>query len=327
MAKSFTQKDRDNIYNQFITKLISMDLLDSDIESIKKLKVIMKIYKDTGREFKGELDLPHNGKIIYELYNDHRRQTHIDISKNINRPLAAFERKQYYEKIVDILKSKKLWNSEDPKINKLKRSISEYKDEGIEIKSTLSLPNGEKLILELYNNHLKENIIKVLGERKEIYDKIINLLKERNLFDSNDNGIDQLKENLLDYNNNGKEFSGSLGLPDGSKLILELYKNTTKNIIKILEGSDLMLAEERKEVFDEIITSIKKEEFKQLTDLDDDAEIIRNLVKICIDYKNNGTEHIGEFHLSKGPIKIVYELYKDHRKKSLVKITSDIDKK
>jgi hypothetical protein len=326
MAKAFTQKDRDNVYNQFISKLVSINLLDSELEAIKKLKVIMKIYKDTGMEFKGELELPHNGKIIYELYNDHRRQTHIDISKNINRPLAPFERKQYYEKIVDLFKKKNIWNSEDKKIIKLKKSLLEYKDNGTEMKCTLSLPSGEKLVLELYNNHLKENVIKILGERKESYDKIIDILKKKNLLEyADDEDINKLKENLLEYNNDGKEMCGSIALPDGSKLILELYKNTNKNIIKILEGSDPMTQEERKEVFDEIIASLKKDEFKQLTDQENDADNIKKLVKLCIDYKNNGTEHIGEFHLSKGPIKLVYELYKDHRKKSFIKITANTD--
>ena len=323
MAKPFTQKDRDNVYNQFINKLMSINLFDSELESIKKLKVIMKLYKDSGMEFKGELLLPHNGKIIYELYNDHRKQTKIDISKNINRPLAPFERKEYSNQIMDLLKNKKVWDSEDKNIKKIKNAITEYKDNGSEFIGTLNLPTGEKIILELFNNHLKENTIKVIGDRKNTYEKIIDILKKMEVYDSDNENINELKQHLLDYNNTGKEFRGTIEFPNGSKMVLDLFKNTNKNIINVIEGSEPMALEERKEIVEHIISGLKN---NSLIDPENDEETIRKIVRICMDYKKESIEAIGELPLSKGPIKIVYELYKDHRKKSIVKITSALNK-
>jgi ribosomal protein S10 len=242
MAKPLKDSERQYIYNQFITKLMEIDMLNSDLESIKKMKVMIKLYKDTGMEFKGELPLPHGGKIFYELYKDHRRKTRIDISNNINKPLAQWERNEYYTKVVALLKKMNVWNSKDKEIQQLKKDIIDYKEKGKEFNGTLQLPNGEAIMLELYNNHLNENVIKVLGEsdlltydeRNATYKEIIQGLKNIDLFNSDLDSIKQLKKICKEYRDNGTEASGELPLPSREKIVYELCKDhSKKSIVKI----------------------------------------------------------------------------------------------
>ena len=197
MAKTYTQKERDYIYDQLINKLIELNMIDSDLESIKKLKIIAKLYKDTGMEFQGELPL--NKKITYEFYNNHRKKTNVNISQGINRKITTKEREAYYDEFMETLKKLDLHESKGKGVKRLKNKMSEYKTTGTEFKDELALPNKKKLICELYNDYKHESIIKIIGEdnicsknnRQKTYDEIMTSLNKMDLLNLQLDGIEK----------------------------------------------------------------------------------------------------------------------------------------
>jgi hypothetical protein len=255
MAKLLTSEERNYIYNQLMIKLLDLDLYDSDLESIKKLKIMAKLYKDNGMEFRGELELPQNKVITYEFYKDHRRQTNVNISRNINKSMTLGERTEYYNKIMDCLKKYKLLNSNvrgstvdgsnhNKNILSLIKKASAYKDNGTEFSGELLLPDtknplimsGKKLIFELYNDYKHESIVKILGdddlmtkeERAKIYKEIVTGLKKLDIWDSDLESISIIKKMALDYKENGTEAVGELPLPSHQKFVYQFSKDHSK---------------------------------------------------------------------------------------------------
>jgi hypothetical protein len=244
MAKLLTSEERNYIYNQLMIKLSDLGLFDSDLESIKKLKIMAKLYKDNGMEFRGELELPQNKVITYEFYKDHRRQTNVNISKNINKSMTLGERTEYYNKILECLKNYKLLNSKDKNILSLKKQALEYKEKGTKFSGELTLPDtenphftgGKKLIFELYNDYKHESIVKILGdndlmtkeERTKIYKEIVTGLKKLNIWDSDLESILALKKLALDYKENGTNATGELPLPSQQKIVYQFSRDHSK---------------------------------------------------------------------------------------------------
>lgn len=236
MARSLTKKERDYIYNQLTMKLMDLDLYDSELESIKKLKIMAKLYRDTGMEFKGELKMPQNKIITYEFYRDHRRQTNVNISRNIKNPMTFFERTNIYNEIVDSLKKLNLWESKKERIIEFKKKALDYKTSGKGFIGELVLADGKKLVCELYNDYKHETIVKILGEedllskfdRIRTYGEIVGGLKKLGVWESELDSICQLKQLAKEYKDNGTEAFGELALPDRQKIIYEFYKDKRK---------------------------------------------------------------------------------------------------
>jgi hypothetical protein len=250
MAKILTQKERNFIYNELMLKLSNLNLYDSEIESIKKLKIMAKLYRDNGMEFSGELELPLNKIITYEFYNDHRRQTNVNISRNINKSMTNGERTEYYNKILDCLKKYDLKDNDN--ISSLKKKALEYKEKGIEFTGELSLSDGKKLILDLYNDYKHESVVKILGEndlvskeeRTKIYKEIISGLKKLNIWDYDLESIKEIKKLALDYKENGTEAVGELQLPSQQKFVYQFSKDhSKKTFVKISRAETKMLNE------------------------------------------------------------------------------------
>ena len=152
------------------------------------------------------------------------------------------------------------------------------------------------------------------GERTEYYNKILDCLKKYNLQDKEN--ILSLKKKAIEYKEKGTEFSGELSLPDGKKLIIDLYNDYKhESVVKILGGNDLITKEERIKIYKEIISGLKK-----LNIWDSDLESIKEIKKLALDYKENGTEAVGELLLPNQQ-KFVYQFSKDHSKQTFVKIS------
>lgn len=244
MAKLLSTEERNYIYNQLMMKLLDLDLYDSDLEAIKKLKIMAKLYKDNGMEFRGELELPQNKVITYEFYKDHRRQTNVNISRNINKSMTLGERTEYYNKIIECLKNHKLLDSKHENILSLKKKSLEYRDNGTGFSGELILPDtensnsmsGKKLIFELYNDYKHESVVKILGddslmtkeERVKIYKEIIAGLKKLDIWDLDLESITKIKKMALDYKENGTEAIGELPLPSHQKFVYQFSKDHSK---------------------------------------------------------------------------------------------------
>jgi hypothetical protein len=244
MAKLLTIEERNYIYNQLMMKLLDLDLYDSDLECIKKLKIMAKLYRDNGMEFRGELELPQNKVITYEFYKDHRRQTNVNISKNINKSMTLGERTEYYNKIFECLKNHKLLDSKQENILSLKKKSLEYRDNGTGFSGELFLPDtedqnsmsGKKLIFELYNDYKHESVVKILGddslmtkeERVKIYKEIVAGLKKLDIWDLDLESISKIKKMALDYKENGTEAVGELQLPSHQKFVYQFSKDHSK---------------------------------------------------------------------------------------------------
>jgi hypothetical protein len=242
MARLLTCKERNNIYNQLMEKLIELDLYDSELENIKKLKIMAKLFKDTGMEFNGELQMPQNKIITYQFSNDYRKQTNVNISKNINRSMTKGERTEYHDKIIDLIKKYNLFETEDETIISLKKKSVDYKDNGIKFSDELSLPDGKKLIIDLYNDYKHESIVKILGkedlvtkkEREKIYKEIVSGLKNLNIWDSDLESVIELKKLALNYRDKGEESDGELLLPSQQKFVYQFNKyHGKKTFVKI----------------------------------------------------------------------------------------------
>lgn len=72
--------ERMHIQLTLYDKLASLDLLNLDEFNIKKLKMIVKLYVEHKIEASGELELSDGRKVIYNLYNDRRKLTSVNIT-------------------------------------------------------------------------------------------------------------------------------------------------------------------------------------------------------------------------------------------------------
>ena len=89
--KLLTSSERNTIYNDVATQLMGMkiyegndlcvwDLTDPDM---KRFKIMMNLYRDTGKEFVGDIEIKAMGrKLVYKLYNDKKQKTTVCISKH-----------------------------------------------------------------------------------------------------------------------------------------------------------------------------------------------------------------------------------------------------
>jgi hypothetical protein len=248
MAKVLTHDERNYIYNQLIFQLVTLELYDSELESIKKLKLMAKLYKDTGMEFKGELFLPYNKTITYEFYKDHGKKTNVNISKHINKPLTLSERTEGYQNLLKIIDDEKILNFNEKETYDLKNNAILYRDKGIPLKGELFLPDDKKLIYHLYNDYKHYNVIKIIendhmlsnNERNNIYNEIVSGLKNLKVWNSKHSGIVELKRIANDYNINGTEASGEILLQDNQKIVYEFCKTHKKQtFVKITRDDNI----------------------------------------------------------------------------------------
>jgi hypothetical protein len=242
MVRVYSYDERNNIYNSLMVKLLELDLFNSELESIKKLKIMAKLYRDNGMEFQGELELPNKKIITYEFWKDDRRQTNVNISKNINNIMTEKERGKLYSQIMENLKNENLLNSDDKNITELKKKALEYKTNGTEFSGELDLPSGKKLVCDLYNNHKNESKVIILGdetplsdeERFSIYKEIVTSLKKLNIWDEDHENIAKLRHLAVKFKNEGIDEVGELPLPYQFKIIYEFHKNhNKKTFVKI----------------------------------------------------------------------------------------------
>lgn len=86
------QNERNFIYNQMMLQISENKdkFLDTD-EGVRKIKVIAKLFKDSGIESKGEINLTTNYTILYQFYNDRKKRTDVSIIRTPN--MNFFEKK------------------------------------------------------------------------------------------------------------------------------------------------------------------------------------------------------------------------------------------
>lgn len=71
-----TYNERMGIYLEIMSSLSKLEIWDIDDESMKKFRIMMKLYVDYGQEFSGELDIASVGRrLIYNLYDDRNKKT------------------------------------------------------------------------------------------------------------------------------------------------------------------------------------------------------------------------------------------------------------
>jgi sRNA-binding regulator protein Hfq len=91
------QTERNYIYNQLLMQISENKdkFLESDI-GVKKIKVIAKLFRDSGIESKGEIELVSNYTILYKFYNDRQKRTDVSI---IRTPSKNFFNKEEKDEI------------------------------------------------------------------------------------------------------------------------------------------------------------------------------------------------------------------------------------
>jgi len=82
MAKLLSAEERNYVYNQLMGQLLKLELYNSPLEGIVRLKVIAKLFKDHAFESEGKILLPDNNRIEYAFYKDHRERTTVHISRS-----------------------------------------------------------------------------------------------------------------------------------------------------------------------------------------------------------------------------------------------------
>ena len=71
-----TSNERVGIYLEIMSALSKLEIWDLNDESMKKFRIMVKLYVDYGMEFSGELDIERVGRrLIYNLYNDRNKKT------------------------------------------------------------------------------------------------------------------------------------------------------------------------------------------------------------------------------------------------------------
>jgi hypothetical protein len=87
-----TYDERNKIYFEVVFSLMGLEIWELEDESIKKFKIMLKLYLDYGKEFSGELEIKSiDRKLIYNLHNDRNKKTVAYLSKD--RYLKAMERR------------------------------------------------------------------------------------------------------------------------------------------------------------------------------------------------------------------------------------------
>ena len=77
------RQDRVDLYIEIMLKLDELKLWDLSDRGIKRFKVIMNLWRDTGREFNGEVDISSEKRtIIYKFYNTRGKKTNVYISQD-----------------------------------------------------------------------------------------------------------------------------------------------------------------------------------------------------------------------------------------------------
>jgi hypothetical protein len=128
-AKDLTQNERNFVYNKLTMELMKLGLDNSKLYGIKRLKVIAKLWKDTGREDNGEIELPRNQRITYEFWKDHRRQTNVYISR------GAGGLKDYKEEENEIKEEKNDANNNENANNETKVDLDDNNENADENKN------------------------------------------------------------------------------------------------------------------------------------------------------------------------------------------------
>lgn len=89
---SMTIEERNKIYNEIVFALMEMKVYknkdiyiwDLDEPDIKRFKIMLKLYRDHGREFSGDFIIKAQGrKMTYNLYNSRGKKSTACISKKI----------------------------------------------------------------------------------------------------------------------------------------------------------------------------------------------------------------------------------------------------
>lgn len=76
------QNERNFIYNQLILQISeNKEKFPETDDGVRKIKVIAKLFRDTGMEAKGEINLSSNYTIIYQFYNDRKKRTDVSIMR------------------------------------------------------------------------------------------------------------------------------------------------------------------------------------------------------------------------------------------------------
>lgn len=78
---TFTQHEKNFIYDRLQEKLKSLHLHNSKLEGIKKLNVIAKLWRDAGFEQQGMIELPLGKVISYKFYNTKKNGMDVHISR------------------------------------------------------------------------------------------------------------------------------------------------------------------------------------------------------------------------------------------------------
>lgn len=175
MKHQLSDQERSYLYNKFMNKLKEVDIVDivdivdNESENIKKIKVMMKLFKDSGMEFNGELYLTSTLKIVYNLYNTNEKESEVVLLENIQESRSLLERIKIHDEIISILKKMNLWNLDQKAIQNLSGKIQKYKNKGIDVKEIFELEDEEKVIIELYNNITIKNVFRIIGNPSKKY--------------------------------------------------------------------------------------------------------------------------------------------------------------
>lgn len=254
MSRLLTKSERTHVYTQLMGKLIDLDLWDSELESIKKLRIMATLFRDNAMEFKGELPMPHNKVISYQFYKDYRNQTNVNISKGINRNMTAKERESYYDKLLNIIEENNLHDTENAEVlMDVIENLENFKKNGKNYKKELKLSNGKKLICDVYNDYKHESVITIISssdllskkERNDICDEIRTSLKKLKIWDAEHSSILEFKKVLDSYCDEAIDMVGEIRLRVDNILVYELYNDRRKKSFAKISNDSKKLDEKQ----------------------------------------------------------------------------------
>jgi hypothetical protein len=90
MTQPMTLEERNQIYNEIVFALMGLKVYknkdiyiwDLDEPDMKRFKIMLKLYRDHGREFSGDFVIKaQKRKMIYNLYNNKEKKSTAYISK------------------------------------------------------------------------------------------------------------------------------------------------------------------------------------------------------------------------------------------------------
>jgi hypothetical protein len=125
-VRPLTIQERTNLYLEIMFKLEEIKIWNSGDPGMQRFRIMMKLWKDHGKEFEGDVNLETEGrKLIYKLYNDKNKRTVAYISRNAyideqkkkeneekQREMENMESKQMVDLPVDPEELKKLREKE-----------------------------------------------------------------------------------------------------------------------------------------------------------------------------------------------------------------------